>query len=286
MTAWWDLRLCGFDLETDSPQPEVAHIVSAAVVLAGGGIEPERLTLLSDVDGHEIPEEAAAIHGVTTERARAEGQPAREVLTAIRCTLAVAIAAGYPLCIMNSRFDATVLDRELRRHGLDPLPAALVIDPSVIDKQLDRYRRSYPPGVTKEQAAEQGIPSSRTLAGMCSHYRATLDEAHDAASDALAAARLAWVLGARGEVVRRVRNAQDGREKAALVREWESVRGDLRLLHSAQERWALAERDRFAEYKRSIGEHDEAARIDAERGWPVLEVMAHEESAAADRQAA
>ncbi len=279
--TWWRGRMVGFDLESTGVNPEECRIVTAAIVVVGAGLAPDRLTLLSDVDGLEIPAEAAAIHGVSTERARAEGLPARDVVTAIRCALLPLIASGYPLCIKNARFDLTVLDRELRRHGLEPLPAALVVDPGVIDKQLDRYRRSYPRGVTAEQAAERGIPSSRTLAGMCTHYKAVLDEAHDAASDALAAARLAWVLGARGEVVRRVRNAQEGREKAALVREWEACRDDLPRLHAAQQRWALAERDRFAEYKTSIGEHDEATRIRAEVGWPVLEVMAHETAEAA-----
>ncbi len=278
--GWWDQRLVGFDIESTSAQPETARIVTAAVVVVGAGLATERLTLLAD-PGVDIEEGATAVHGVTNERARAEGMPAVEVVNAILCALIPYVEVGVPICAFSARFDLTILDREARRHGLDPLPPALVIDPSVIDKQLDRYRRSYPRGVTAEQAAERGIPSSRTLAGMCTHYNAVLDEAHDAASDALAAARLAWVLGARGEVVRRVRNAQEGREKAALVREWEACRDDLPRLHAAQQRWALAERDRFAEYKRSIGEHDEAARIRAEVGWPVLEVMAHETAKAA-----
>ncbi len=277
---WWQGRMCAFDVESTGVDVEADRIVTAAVVLVGGGMAPERLTLLSDVDGHEIPESAAAIHGVTTKRARAEGAPAADVLLAVRCALAAAIAAGHPLVAMNARFDFTLFDRELRRHGLDPLPPALVVDPRVIDPFLDRYRRSYPRGVTPEQAAERGIPSSRTLAGMCLHYNATLDGAHDAASDALAAARLAYRIGSSGEVVRRVRNAQDGRELAGLRREWAEVRDDLPRLHDAQRRWALAERERFAAYKRSIGEDAEADRIAAEVGWPVLEVMAHEARAA------
>ncbi len=259
MTPWWQGRMCAFDVESTGVNVEADRIVTAAVVLVGGRIEPERLTLLSDVDGEEIPEAATAIHGVSTERARADGQPAADVVLAVRCALATAIEAGYPLVAMNARFDLTILDRELRRHGLDPLPPPLVVDPFVIDKQLDRYRRG-----------------SRKLDALCEHYRAGLDAAHDAAFDAIAAARLAYRIGSSGEVVRRVRNAQEGRELAVLKREWEDVRGDLGRLHDAQRRWALAERTRFAAYKRSVGEDEAADRIAAEVGWPVLDLMSHE----------
>jgi DNA polymerase-3 subunit epsilon len=50
-----------------------------------------------------------------------------------------------------------------------------VIDPLVIDRRFDRYRRG-----------------SRKLDAMCAHYGVALDGAHDAGHDAVAAARLAW----------------------------------------------------------------------------------------------
>jgi DNA polymerase-3 subunit epsilon len=106
---------------------------------------------------------------------------------------------------------------------------------------------------------------------MCLHYGAKLDEAHDAASDAIAACRLAWVVGAKGRAVRN----RPG-EAASIQVAWDEARADLASLHEAQTRWALEERERFAEYKRSIGEPEAADRIEAERGWPVLAVMAHE----------
>jgi DNA polymerase-3 subunit epsilon len=221
MTPWWQGRMCAFDCESSGVDVESDRIVTAAVVFVGGGIVPERVTLLSDAGGVEIPEAATAIHGVTTEQARADGLPARDMLTGLRAVLEAAINAGHPLVVMNARFDLTMLDRELRRYRLAPLPPAPVVDPMVLDRHLDRFRRG-----------------SRKLDALCAHYGATLGDAHDAASDALAAARLGWVIGARGEVVRRVRNAQDGRELARLKREWERVRHDVDALHAAQERWA------------------------------------------------
>lgn len=254
---WWQGRMAALDVETSGVDVETDRIVVAAVVLVGGGIVPEHLALLSDVDGIEIPEAAAEIHGVTTERARADGRPARDVLAAIVCALAPAARAGYPLVAMNASFDLTILDRELRRHGLDPLPPMRVVDPFVIDKHLDRFRRG-----------------SRKLDALCEHYGATLDEAHDAVSDAFAAARLAWCLGARGGVVRRVRGRRDAIELAALKREWEAVRGDLDLLHGAQKEWAHEQASSLRDYFVREGKHAEAASVST--AWPILPVSVAE----------
>lgn len=269
--------MLAFDLETTAPQPEAARIVSAALALCGDGRPTNARTWLAD-PGIDIPEEATAVHGISTERAREEGQPVGEVVEALDRAVADAVTFGLPIIVFNARYDFTVLDRECRRHLGRPLldgdtSKLLVVDPSVIDKWLWRYRRSYPDG-------DESQPSSRTLEGMCVVYRVVLEGAHDASYDAVAAARLAYRMGQRGEVVRRVRGAQEGRELADLKREWQEVRGDLRKLHGAQMRWALTERDRFEKYKHSIGEHDEAARVALERDWPVLDIMEHEEWAA------
>jgi DNA polymerase III epsilon subunit-like protein len=281
--TWWQQRMLGFDLETTGPLPEEARIVTAALVEVGGGEPTVTRTWLAD-PGVPIPEEATAVHGVSTEQAQADGRPVVDVVAEVLEHLRQFVKVGLPVVIFNARYDLTVLDRECRRLGLDPLrpELLLVVDPSVIDKWLWRFRKSLLWG-------EDG-PSSRRLDGMCRVYDAELDVAHDAAFDALAACRLAYRMGQRGEVVRRVRNGQDGRELAALKREWDQVRMSLPQLHAAQMRWALEERRRFAEYKRrhagelydagdaagAEAELVEAGRIRAERGWPVLEPMPHE----------
>jgi DNA polymerase-3 subunit epsilon len=256
MTHWTDGRLVAFDLETTSVDPEEARIVQAAVVECGGGKPTFDLSLVVD-PGVEVPEAAAAIHGYTTERVRAEGTPAAEAVPALVEVLAAGLGGGAPLVAFNARYDLTVLDREARRHGAAPLQERVelaVVDPFVLDRWLERYRKG-----------------SRRLDAQVAHWRASLDGAHDATADALAAARLAWRIGKAGEVQRRVRDADEGRERAALRREWEAVRHDPRKLHAAQARWVEAERPRFAEYLASKGKHEEAARVAAEAGWPVLE---------------
>lgn len=247
--TWWDGRMAAFDVESTGVDVETDRIVTAAVVLVGGGIAPEPMSLLID-PGVEIPEQATAIHGITTERARADGLPARDALTGLRAVLEVVVDAGHPLVAMNARFDLTLLDRELRRHGLEPLPFVRVIDPFVIDKHLDRFRRG-----------------SRKLDALCAHYGARLDDAHEAGADALAAARLAWCIGKRGEVVRRVRGADEGRELARLRREWEAVRGNLALLHSAQVLWAREQAEGLAAYFAAKGEPQDVAT-----DWPLVPV--------------
>ncbi len=250
MSEWWQGRMCALDVESSGVDVENDRIVTACVALVGGGIAPETLSLVAD-PGIDIPEGAAAIHGYTTERVRAEGAPSADVLLAVRCALAPAAEAGYPLVAMNAPFDLTMLDRELRRHGLEPLPAFRVVDPYVLDRHLDKYRRG-----------------SRKLDALCEHYDVALDGAHDAAFDALAAARLAYRIGQRGEIVRRVRNAQDGRELAALKREWEAVRGDLDALHAARVRWAREQAEGLAAYFRGKGELETAAGVST--AWPMV----------------
>lgn len=180
MTGWHEGPLAGFDLETTGPDPETARIVSAAIVVRGGVRKAETLTWLVN-PGTEIPAEATAVHGITTERAQAEGIDPARAAEEISCKLAALVLDGLPLVIYNAPYDLTTLDRESRRNGVVGFADVLtgcsgcVVDPFVLDKHLDTYRKG-----------------SRTLEAACRHYRVTLDGAHDASYDALAAMRVAW----------------------------------------------------------------------------------------------
>jgi len=173
--AWHTGRLAGFDLETTGPDPLTARIVTACIVQVGAQQPVQAANWLTDVDGEEIPAGAEAVHGISTEKAHADGVPLKEAVTELLAGLAQVILAGVPVVAMNARFDLTLLDREAARLGLDPLPAGPVIDPFVIDKEVDRYR-----------------PGKRTLTHLCEHYQVRLDGAHSADADAIAACRIAW----------------------------------------------------------------------------------------------
>ncbi len=170
--------MLALDVETTGTDPETARIVAAAVAGVGGGTPPETTTWLLD-PGIEIPAEAAAIHHITTEQAQAEGQATAEALPEIIAALAEPLAAGFPLVVFRAPYALTVLARECARHDVPFLDGdvAPVIDPAVLDKQVERYRRGR-----------------RTLPALCEHYRVRHDGPNDPVQDALAAARLAWRL--------------------------------------------------------------------------------------------
>lgn len=176
--SWLLDRMAGFDLETTGPDPLTARIVTACIVQVGGGQPTQIANWLTDVDGQEIPDEAANIHGVTTKQAHAEGVDLRQAVEEILAGLTQVITSGVPIVAMNARYDLTLLDREAERYGLDPLPAPLVIDPFVIDKHVDKYRRG-----------------SRKLTALCEHYQVPIGDAHTADADAIAACRVAWRQG-------------------------------------------------------------------------------------------
>lgn len=180
--SWRDRPFFGLDLETTGTNPETANIVTACVGLAGAAHRwTARNWLLQQHD--DIPAEATAVHGITTEQANRDGQDPTGALQQIVDDLDRGWAMGMPLIIYNAPYDLTVLDRNLRRHNLPPLTVTgPVIDPLVIDKAIDRYRRG-----------------SRKLIDVAAHYGITLDQAdaHGAETDALTACRIAWKIAPR-----------------------------------------------------------------------------------------
>lgn len=183
MSESWHLGvMAAFDTETTCADPETARIVTACVVhIDGSGvIPPESETWLID-PGCEIPQEATDVHGITTEHAREHGEVPGPAVNDISGAILRAARAGTPVVAFNAPFDLTILDRETRRHELDPfgdhIATAFVIDPFVLDKAVDPYRKG-----------------KRTLTAVCEHYNVRIDGAHDASADAIAAARVAWRL--------------------------------------------------------------------------------------------
>lgn len=215
MTPWHTGRMVAFDLETTAPNPEDARVVTACVVHVGGGLPTETREWLVN-PGVEIPEGATAVHGITTERARAEGVDPAVAVREIADAFTHAWLSGIPVVAFNAAYDLTVLDRELARHHDGALAVAgPVIDPYVIDREIDKYRRG-----------------SRTLTAQSAHYRVALDGAHDATADAVCAARIAWRIACVFPAV------------AAM---------SLPDLHAAQAKWHEARQADFAAYLRRVG---------------------------------
>lgn len=169
MTNFDATRMLTFDLETTSRNPREARIVTSAMVRIDGR-EVDPLELLAD-PGIEIPEETTKIHGISTEYAREHGRPHDEVLAETVQRIRRGWEDGLTLIVYNASYDLTIL----RAQTGDFTVTGPVYDPFVIDKIKDRYRKG-----------------KRTLTDLCEHYGVRLDNAHEATSDALAAARIAW----------------------------------------------------------------------------------------------
>lgn len=209
----WAERLSVFDTETTGVDTAQARIVSSTIALIGStGEVLERYDWLLD-PGIDIPEAAARVHGITTEVARASGVDASVGISQIISKLDEMTDRGFPIVAYNAPFDLSLLRSEAQRHGL-PWPAGMapIIDPLVIDKQCDRYRKG-----------------KRTLEVVASHYGVPLEGAHDAGEDAIAAGRVAQ----------------------ALARRFAHVLPDQVMdLHQAQIGWCAAQAANFQEYMR------------------------------------
>lgn len=211
--TWTRGPFLAFDTETTGVSTESDRIVTATTVWIDG-TDLDTTSWLID-PGIEIPAGASAVHGITTEHARNHGRPPAECVFEIAKQLVNARSQGVPVLAFNAAFDLTLLDREMRRHGLGSLEVGHVLDPFVIDKQVDRFRRG-----------------KRTLSAQCEHYGVRHDGAHDATADALAAARVMW------------RIAQRFPEVGGM---------SLADLHEAQVRWAAEQGASFRQYLVSQG---------------------------------
>ncbi len=249
MTGWFDGgRWACLDTESTGKDPAEARLVTACVALVGGGQEPEIRSWVADA-GVEVPDEAAAVHGFTTERVRAEGKPIADVLPEIVEYLLAAEAAGYPFVIYNAPYDVTLLDREIRRElGADwaTLLQPTVLDPLCIDKRVDRYR-----------------PGRRILEAACAHYKVDLGNAHDSTADALAAGRVLYRIGQRCRMTANQIRAEyaERRRPNVFVKVFADLAAmSLRELHDAQVGWYAEQASGLAAYWLSQAEQK---RVDA-----------------------
>jgi DNA polymerase-3 subunit epsilon len=219
----WLTRVGVFDLETTGVDVSVDRIVTAHVgVLDASGRQIAARSWIAD-PGVPIPEGATAVHGVTTSYARAHGRPAAEVVADVTGALRSLLSQGVPIVAYNAAYDFSLLTHEAHRHGIEPLhEPSPIIDPLVIDKAYDRYRRG-----------------KRTLEVVAAHYAVPLEGAHEASADAIAAGRVAQALARQFEL------------PASLVE-----------LHTRQIGWARSQAESLTEYFVSVGRLDPDDTLD------------------------
>lgn len=209
----WAEQIAVFDTETTGISTAHSRIVTASIaVLTADGQVTERYDWMLN-PGVEIPDTAVQVHGITTKMARSQGMDAEVGVHQIVTQLINLSGRGLPIVIYNAPYDLTLLAHEALRHGIDfPEDLAPILDPLVIDKQVDRYRRG-----------------KRTLIAVSAHYGVDLSLAHDAGADAIAA----------GQVL-----------QALALQYGSSLPSDAHSLHEQQVKWAASQAQSFQTYMR------------------------------------
>ncbi|CAM3942971.1 exonuclease domain-containing protein [Helcobacillus massiliensis] len=163
--SWINGPLLGFDTETTGTNTDTDRIVTAALVFSTGpGRAGETVATWLIDPGVEIPEAAARVHGISTAHAQQYGVPSRPALEEIAARLTEALQQGTPIVAFNGSFDLRIIEAELTRHDLPTLADRLghdiapVIDPLVLDRGLDRFRKG-----------------KRTLSAVMEHYGVQAD---------------------------------------------------------------------------------------------------------------
>ncbi|WP_326503920.1 3'-5' exonuclease [Rothia nasimurium] len=214
MTSWTELPRATFDLETTGIDPKTARIVTASLVLVSPDGEVLRAGEWLADPGVEIPEQASAIHGITTEYAREHGKPAQQVAYEVAMALGGLFADGVPVIAFNAAYDFSVLHFELARYGFPPLTCYPVLDPLVINKHVHKFKKG-----------------KRTLEVLASEYSVELENAHTSKDDALAAERLL----------------------TAMSFEYEEIEQPATALHEQQITWAAEQAAELQDYFNRIG---------------------------------
>jgi DNA polymerase-3 subunit epsilon len=232
-------RLILLDTETTGVDVHEDRIVTAflGVMHADGSIEPQRHFLIDPQV--EIPEGASAVHGITTEKARAEGEQPKAALQMIRAIIvSECVHLGAPLVAFNAAFDVSILAAELDRWGIEPIDwqQVNVIDPLVIDRKLEKFRRGS---------------GARKLGNLAPAYGIAVDETrtHAADYDCYLAGRIA------------LRQMDD-------VRLRRLAGGDLAALHAAQVSWAKEQAADLQKWFRTKGGKPDET-VDGR--WPLRE---------------
>jgi DNA polymerase III subunit epsilon len=197
--TWYKGPLATFDLETTGVEPESARIVSAAFIWLdeNDSVLPDSFYRLANPEV-EIPVEASAVHGITKDRVLKEALSRLEIVNRIAVSFDLATQRNVPVVIFNARFDLTLFLAERLRTSSLSARIGPIVDPLVIDRALDKYRRG-----------------SRKLEDVAKFYNVKLGSAHDAAADAVASAR----------IVRKMATRYPGQLD------------DLNMLQAAQARW-------------------------------------------------
>lgn len=225
-----------YDCETTGPNPLVDRLVTAAIVLDIPGQDREVFTWICDP---VIPIElgATAVHGISNEYVKEHGKSELEVVTDI-LQLFDQIYNQYgsiPLVVVNAIFDISILHLAIKRLGIGDgfnLDNHPIVDTLVIDRGIDPYRSAR-----------------RTLTATCAAYGLSIEGAHRAEFDCIAAIRLSRKMA----------------EKYPWIQTWNFDK-----MMRVQRIFARERAKQFQEYR--LADVDNTFEgFEMEMGWPILD---------------
>lgn len=203
LAPWVNGHMIGFDLETTGVNVEKDRIVTATIIDDKPGFALDIRNWLVN-PGIDIPTPASDIHGVTTAMAQVDGVEPEEAVAEIAEKLRILWGPSVPLVIYNAPYDLTLLDRELERHGQEPVGIlGPVLCPLTIDRGVDRYRKG-----------------KRTLTDLCAHYGVELVNAHTSEGDVAATLAIMRILGTQHPGVSRLSLDALNRQQKTWYHNW------------------------------------------------------------------
>lgn len=184
--SWLDGRLQGFDLETTGVDVRRDRPVSWALPLYDDKTYQRPVTADYGLSNPcmPIPDEAAAIHGITTFRVLG-APPWDMVVEHCASTILATWRRHEPIVGMNVKFDLSIIDHQtggsLSQHG-EPYYIADIL---VLDRFFDKWRKG-----------------PRKLLNLATHYGVDLGEkAHTANGDAQASVDILFKMAQRYPII-------------------------------------------------------------------------------------
>src|ERR1700678_3923546 len=204
--AWPAGELLGLDFETTGIDRFNDVPVSYALVSVVEGVVTRSWSGLID-PGREIPAEATAVHGISTERARDEGMPLREAISLVSDAVVAASVRGVPLAGMKLDYDLTILETQARDLcGWGPTRRGWcgpVLDAVVIECHFRPV-----------------LQGGRPPLDLCARFGIEIGNAHDASADATASIEVLFALALRYDALWRCDLARLHHDQIGWHREW------------------------------------------------------------------
>lgn len=136
--------ITGLNIQTTGLDIRTARIVEfgAAVATDEGKIVGVRRSIVDS--GEPIPADAERVHHITSHTAANEGIATSEALDHLNRMLLWSVSLNHPIAMFNAPYGLSIIRQEAKRADAGELLTLLdeikVIDPLIIDKEVDKFR--------------------------------------------------------------------------------------------------------------------------------------------------